>query len=249
MTKCIANMPSYPAISIEGFASDYRAGETIEAHEHNAHQIVHAVTGVMRVTAENDTWVVPPRRALWIPARTVHDIRCVSLVKMRTIYLTGDHPSFSSEVQVTNVSALMREIMVRLAEGAKTSTLPHLAALLVEEIPTLNVEPVCLPGSKDERIAPLISVLQKNPADQTSLHGWAERLGMSRRTLIRRIQDETGMSFRELRRQARILSALERLALDESVTNVAIDVGFDSPSAFIQAFRSITGKTPGRYMK
>ena len=242
-------MPFYPTISIEGFASDYSAGETIEAHEHNVHQILHALTGAMRVTAENDTWVVPPRRALWIPARTTHHIRCVSLVKMRTIYLTGDHPSFPSAVQVTSVSALMREIMVRLAEGAKESTLPHLAALLIEEIATLNVEPVRLPGSKDERIAPLISALQRNPADPTSLHVWGERLGMSRRTLIRRIQDETGMSFRELRRQARILAALERLALGQPVTNVALDVGFDSPSAFIQAFRFITGKTPGRYMK
>ncbi len=77
----------------------------------------------------------------------------------------------------------------------------------------------------------------------------SDRVGLSPRTLIRRIKDETGMSFRELRRQARILAALERLSLGESVTNVALDVGFDSPSAFIQAFRSVTGKTPGRYMK
>ena len=93
------------------------------------------------------------------------------------------------------------------------------------------------------------STLLEDPADRASLRGWADRLGLSPRTLIRRIKDETGMSFRELRRQARILAALERLSLGESVTNVALDVGFDSPSAFIQAFRSVTGKTPGRYMK
>ena len=73
-------------------------------------------------------------------------------------------------------------------------------------------------------------------------------IGLSLRTLIRRIKHETGMSFRELRRQTRILAALERLSLGESVTNFALNVGFDSPSAFIQAFRDVTGKTPGRYM-
>lgn len=67
--------------------------------------------------------------------------------------------------------------------------------------------------------------------------------------MSRRIRDETGMSFRELRRQARILASLERLALGQAVTCVALDVGFDNPSAFIHAFRAVTGKTPGRFME
>ena len=86
-------------------------------------------------------------------------------------------------------------------------------------------------------------------SSRTSLPDWAERLGLSPRTLIRRVKEETGMSFRELRRQTRVLAALERLSLGQSVTNVALDVGFDSPSAFIQAFRGVTGKTPGRYLR
>ncbi len=236
-------------IALEGFASDYRAGEIIEAHAHDAHQIVHALAGVMRVLADDGTWIVPPGRALWVPARTRHEIRCIGLVRMRTVYLDGDHPSFPAAVQVTGVSALMREIIVRLAKGAAPHQLPHLAALLVDEIAALSFEPLHLPHARDERIARLGSALLEDPDDRTSLRGWADRLGLSPRTLIRRIKDETGMSFRELRRQARILAALERLSLGESVTNVALDVGFDSPSAFIQAFRSITGKTPRRYMR
>ena len=237
-----------PPITLEGFASDYRAGEIIEAHAHDAHQIVHALAGVMRVLADDGTWIVPPGRALWVPARTRHEIHCIGLLGMRTVYLDGDHPSFPAAVQVTGVSALMREIMVRVAEGAEPHQLPHLAALLVDEIAALTFEPLRLPRAKDERIARLGSALLEEPADRTSLRGWADRLGLSPRTLIRRVKDETGMSFRELRRQARILAALERLSLGESVTNVALDVGFDSPSAFIQAFRSVTGKTPGRYL-
>ena len=203
----------------------------------------------MRVLTEDDIWIVPPERGLWVPAQTRHEIRCISLVKMRTVYLEGDHRSFPSAVQETGVSALMREIMVRLAEGAEPHQLPHLASLLVDEIAALDVEPLRLPGPKDERIAKLVSALREDPADPTPLHGWADRLGVSRRTLIRRIREDTGLSFRELRRQARIMAALQQLALGESVTNVALDVGFDSPSAFIQAFRSVIGKTPGRYMK
>ncbi len=238
-----------PSIALEGFASDYRAGEVIEAHAHDAHQIVHALAGVMRVLVDDGTWIVPPGRALWVPARTRHEIHCIGLLGMRTVYLDGDHPSFPAAVQVTGVSALMREIMVRVAEGAEPHQLPHLAALLVDEIAALTFEPLHLPRAKDARIARLGSALLEDPADRTTLRGWADHLGLSPRTLIRRIKDETGMSFRELRRQTRILAALERLSLGESVTNVALDVGFDSPSAFIQAFRGVTGKTPGRYLR
>ena len=237
-----------PPINLEGFASDYRAGEIIDAHSHDAHQIVHALAGVMRVLADGGTWIVPPERALWVPARTRHEIHCIGLLGLRTVYLDGDHPSFPAGVQVTVVSALMREIMVRVAEGAEPHQLPHLTALLVDEIAALSFESLHLPCAKDERIARLGSALLEDPADPTSLRGWADRLSLSPRTLIRRIKKETGMSFRELRRQTRILAALERLSLGESVTNVALDVGYDSLSAFIQAFRAVTGKTPGRYI-
>jgi AraC-like DNA-binding protein len=236
-------------IAVDGLASDYRAGEIIEPHAHDAHQIVHALAGVMRVSVDDGTWIVPPGRALWVPARTSHEIRCIGTLSMRTVYLDGDHPSFPAAAQVTAVSALMREIMVRLAEGAEPGQLPHLAALLVDEIAALTHEPLHLPRASDERIARLSAALLEAPADPTSLRGWADCLSLSPRTLMRRIKDETGMSFRELRRQTRILAAVERLSLGEPVTNVALDVGFDSPSAFIQAFRSVTGKTPGRYMR
>ncbi|WP_084644085.1 helix-turn-helix domain-containing protein [Ferrimonas futtsuensis] len=32
------------------------------------------------------------------------------------------------------------------------------------------------------------------------------------------------------------------------MTNVALDAGFESPSAFIQAFRTVTGKTPSHFL-
>jgi len=45
----------------------------------------------------------------------------------------------------------------------------------------------------------------------------------------------------------RLLSALERLAQGRPVTDVALDVGYDSPSAFISTFRQSLGTTPRRY--
>ena len=67
------------------------------------------------------------------------------------------------------------------------------------------------------------------------------------RTLTRLFQRETGMSFVRWRQQLHIGLALQRLASGTSVTNVALDLGYESTSAFIAMFRRMLGTTPARY--
>jgi AraC-like DNA-binding protein len=55
------------------------------------------------------------------------------------------------------------------------------------------------------------------------------------------------MSFGVWRQQLRLLRAPESLAANEPVTEVALALGYESPSAFIAMFRRCLGKTPGRY--
>jgi len=57
------------------------------------------------------------------------------------------------------------------------------------------------------------------------------------------------MSFRQWRQQLRILESLRRLGREEQVTTVALDLGYDSHSAFITMFNKVLGKTPGQYFK
>jgi AraC-like DNA-binding protein len=65
--------------------------------------------------------------------------------------------------------------------------------------------------------------------------------------LERLFQAETGMTFGKWRQQLRLLHALRQLAMDRPVTEVALEVGYDSPSAFIAMFRGALGTTPTRY--
>ena len=71
--------------------------------------------------------------------------------------------------------------------------------------------------------------------------------GCSKRTLERLFLYETGLTFGKWRQQMRLLHALRLLAAGQSVTTVALDVGYDTPSAFIAMFRRNLGATPGRY--
>jgi AraC-like DNA-binding protein len=86
-----------------------------------------------------------------------------------------------------------------------------------------------------------------NPGDVRTLADWARTVGAGSRTLARLFLAETGMSFRHWHQQVRLLEALRRLASQEPVTTVALDLGYDSPSAFIAMFKRALGMTPGQY--
>jgi AraC-like DNA-binding protein len=55
------------------------------------------------------------------------------------------------------------------------------------------------------------------------------------------------MSYQQWQRQVRLLIGLVRLAEGQPVTTVALDVGYESPSAFIAMFRRALGTTPSQY--
>ncbi len=81
------------------------------------------------------------------------------------------------------------------------------------------------------------------------LDAWASWAGIAARTLSRRFVTETGFTFTAWRQRARLLRSLEMLAESTPVTTVALDLGYDSVSAFIALFRRTFGVTPGEYMR
>ncbi|MDA7966417.1 MAG: helix-turn-helix transcriptional regulator [Ruegeria sp.] len=237
-------MPNSRQPGLTGFALTYPSRTLIEPHSHEAHQLIHAISGTMWMSTKDQLWVLPVGRALWIPAQTEHEIRCNGAVKMRTAYLSPAYADLPVHLQVLSVSPLFREVLVRLAEGAEQGLQGPLALVLLHEIRQADTEALLLPLPADKRIAILATSLRSNPESQKTIVDWAKELGFSERNLIRRIRKETGMTFRELRRQTRVIIAIEKLAEGQSVTNAALDVGFETPSAFISAFKSVTGQTP-----
>ena len=236
-------------LTLDVLATDYPAGRRIAPHAHGVHQIVHAGRGVMRVMSEAGAWVVPPGRVIWMPARTTHWIDCFTAVEMRTVYLGGDHPVLPEACAVWSVSPLMREVLLRLVSRERPDQEAALLELLLSEIETVDQMPLSLPIPEDRRLRRITEALQSNPGDSRDLTSWAREAGATPRTLIRLFRRETGMTFREWRRQLRLQAALERLARGEAVTSVALDLGYASPSAFIQAFRDVLGTTPARYFE
>ena len=121
--------------------------------------------------------------------------------------------------------------------------------MLRDEIAQPEQQPLRLPLPRDGRLARVAHALLDDVAADRGLDDWAHFAGMSRRTFMRAFSAEVGMSFGRWRQQARLFAALEMLAQNKSVTEVAIAVGYDSVSAFIEMFRKMLGTTPQIYFR
>ena len=231
----------------EPFAADYPRGELIEPHRHDLAQIVFAKRGVMRVHTATGAWVVPPDRALWMPAGVIHWIHCRTAVAMRTIYLDPTAASLGGEASCSPRARSCARSSCDWSRAARRAG--ALLAMLVGELAAVPVAPLHLPEPRDPRLRRVCAALVADPGAATSLAAHARAAGASPRTVMRLFLSETGLSFRAWQRQLRLLVALERLAEGQPVTSVALDLGYASPSAFIAAFRAALGVTPARYFR
>jgi AraC-like DNA-binding protein len=233
---------------VGAYARDFPKGHHVARHRHAWHQLVYARAGVMTVSTARGAWVVPPQRAVWMPAATDHEIRCASAVSMRTLYFAPRVRALPGECCVVHVSPLLRELILAGVEApGPARRRRQLTALILSELAAATVAPLHLPEPADPRVRRITEALRAEPGDPRTLAAWAKEVGASTRTLSRLFLAETGMTFRQWQRQARLLAALVKLARREPVTSVALDLGYDSPSAFIHAFRRALGKTPRCY--
>jgi AraC-like DNA-binding protein len=233
-------------------ATNYPAGTRIPSHRHNKHQLIHAVRGLMVVTCEQGRWVVPSTRAIFMPAGCRHQVDCVGELHMRSLYIRPDQLAhMPAQPAVVSVGALLRELIVaamQVAPGyAENSRDGHLLQLLLDELHTLPELPLHLPEPSDPRLRRIARRLRQHPEDPSSLQDWSRALAVDARTVQRLCQRELGMSFGQWRQQARLLHALQRLAAGEKVIDVALVLGYASPSAFSRMFKRQFGQTPSQF--
>ncbi len=233
-------------------ASDYTAGHAIDWHDHPRAQLVYAERGVISVSTIEGVWITPPERAVWVPAGIRHRVDMSGPVRMHSLYVRPDAaPGLFSQCRVVMVTPLLREL-IRQAVNVpelydENGPDGRLIRVLVDQLVSLDQAPLHLPMPEDQRLRRVTEAIIATPADNRSLKNWANDAGASARTLERLFQRETNMTFRAWRQQARLLAALKALAGRQPVTQVALDLGYESPSAFIAMFRRAFGVSPGRY--
>jgi len=224
-------------------------GTAFDWHTHEDHQLAWAVNGVLTIRSETTAWVLPPSRALWIPAGVRHETLSEGTATMRASYVRPSTCSIEwTECTPVSVTPLVAELIGFLESlDLETSQRDHAASLLVELLEPVATSTIDVRVPSDERARRVALLLIDNPADSRTLSSWGDEVGASARTLARTFQSETGLPFGRWRALLRIRAAMSALATGESVGNVANLVGYESVSAFVAAFRRETGVTPSAY--
>ncbi|HWE45665.1 MAG TPA: helix-turn-helix transcriptional regulator [Caulobacteraceae bacterium] len=238
---------------VSALADDYPSGYLDPRHSHPRGQLIYATTGVMTVTTDQASFVVPPQRAVWVPHDVEHEAFCRGRVACRTLYIdTSKVDGLPAAARVIEVSDLLRELIVEATrvpiEYDESSRDGRLMRLIVDEIIASQTAPLHVPMPQDPRLARICAAILQDPAQNDVLDDWADRSAMGRRTFTRAFRRETGMSFAEWRQNVRLMEAMSLLATGHSVTRVAFDVGYSSPSAFTAMFRRMFGAPPTHYL-
>ena len=237
-------------------ARNYRKGVRLGTHMHREAQLVYAARGTMQVTTPKGRWLVPPDRAVWVPARLEHSIDVLADIEMRTLYfdlawLAGEARSASLDAEfVVRVSRLLHESILALFDGRddpdRTRLLLRLAML---ELHQAEDSATFIPLPHEPRCRRAADIVLDDPTGSHEIETLAREVGTSARTLSRLFSSETQLSFKSWCQRARIAAAIEKLSMEGnvSVKQLAAELGYASVPAFSHAFRQVTGKTPTEF--
>lgn len=222
-------------------------------HAHRRAQLIHASEGVLTVRTKEGLWVVPPQRAVWVLPGVAHQISSRRRFWLRTLYAEPGAVPLPPRCCVVAVDRLVHELLIA-ASGFGPGFPPdgpeaRLIQVIIDRLPPLAVAPLHLPQPQDARVRRIADLLVRDPADARTLEDFARKAGVTARTAARLFLKETGLTFGQWRQQLRLLVALEKLGEGESVSSVALDVGYQDVSSFIAAFKAALGETPARYFR
>ena len=229
---------------------------TQEHYAPDWHQLIFASSGHLEVITEGTRRIVPSDRAVWIPAGTRHIDVMRAPISMRSVYVAAKAAKkMPADVRTVAVTPLLRELILhvtRLGALERDDRIQaRLAAVLIDLLAAAVPVGFELPAPKDPRARRFADLVTAKPGDARSTSQLARKAGASLRTIERCFLAETGLGVGEWRRRVRLFHALRLLEGGASVGEVADAVGYESVSAFSQAFkrqfeRSPTGRSRAR---
>lgn len=236
-------------VSVATLAYEYPSSSQIPDHAHGSDQMIYAISGLMEVSSDQSTWLIPPNFALWIPARTHHRIQMSGPVSMRTLYLRRSLTArLESRCAVLHVTPLLRELIVETVRvGQLRIRNPYECALrdlLISQLQNASPMPTFVTLPQEQRALAVAQAILRNPGESRTMASLCAEVGVSVRTIERAFLKEVGTNFESWRRQVRLTRAVELLVSGCSIKEVASKVGYCQSSAFVELFRTTFGTTP-----
>lgn len=225
------------------------SGETSDWHTHEFGQLISARAGAITIGTPTRVLLLSPAMVLWIPPDTRHWMRCGANNEMLYVDINrAEAQALGSACRIMAMTPLMGALMVATlpSDLASRPTAHHTALydLLRLEVQAARDVPLSVALPQDRRVRALAEHALDNPGAVSSLTHWLAGAAASRKTIERIFLAETGMTPLKWLRHARLLHAVSRLAEGEKVSTVALDLGYESSSAFSYMFRQTLGLSP-----
>jgi len=226
---------------------------TIERHQHLWGQFIYASEGVLAVDIGRERYIVPPEQGVWVPPQIEHQVSALSRVTLTSFYLALE---FMPRLPPSSCLMAVGDFLKALINEAKNISPDYdwhspdgrLLRLIVDHLALASQVTLNLPYPRDLRLIAITRELQQNPSNGNSLEQWGKIVGASARTLSRLFKTETGMTYSQWRQKLNLQLAITALAGGESITSIALTLGYDSPSAFIHMFKKHFGISPKKYL-
>ncbi|HCT8910759.1 helix-turn-helix domain-containing protein [Enterobacter hormaechei] len=216
-------------------------------HSHHAGQLWRIAAGLLVIETPLGRSVVPAKHIGWIPPGQQHAAFSESAIEGCAVYLDPAHCEGLPEKATLFESDDFTDALFSRLSVAGSKYDPRKLILLLEELALASQVRFYLPVPTDPRLKNVVRKLLQSVDDNQTVESHASRAGMSVRTFNRRFSAETGMNFVNWRQLARVMQAMEWLAAGKPVGWIALSCGYSSVSAFIEVFRTWTGKTPGQW--
>jgi len=240
------------------FAIHLPIGEFVtDTHHHVRHQLLYAEGGGLHFFADEQQFILPAKHGAWIPAGLNHKVLSSSPhLYLRTLYMEQmqETVQFPQRLTIFPISPLAREMIVHTqqwhydeavtdAETAFYNAIGYLIADWCADDITL-----VLPTTEHAHLMQITQYMLANLDQNLSTSQVSYEFGLSTRTLMRLFRNQFDMTFQTYLRTARIIKALELLSMpDVSITDVSLQVGYQSMSSFSNTFKSYVGKSPSMF--
>lgn len=244
------NMPR-PVLPIR---SQFDARIKVAKHSHPWGQLVYLAGGTLEVETHEGVFVVPANQGLWLPPNVEHEVLCYHGAIDRSLHIAPQlcH-SLPRNVFTLNVEGVLKALVLEICLWPKTYELTakkqRLIEVLLDQLGDAKDSKLFIKTINDKRLLPIVQALMNEPSNNLTLEQWASQVGASSRTLNRLFNLHAGCGFSQWKQKIRIIRSLEMLDAGQRSSAIAYQLGYESSSAFINAFSRHMGCSPQRYMR
>jgi len=223
-------------------------------HFHPWHQIIFPISGLLQSNIGKNKFVVPHNGMLFIPANMEHKSIAITQTQFLAVYLNPNGAViYDEDAKSCLMTPFLKALILLLFEQETTNSTPaitsNLLKVLRDQIAIASRYEIPLLIPRDRRLQSVFMQLQKQPDLKLTLSDWALKVGASPRTLTRLCSNEFQLSFSLWRKNIRLVLSLQLLEKDKKIQEIAMDLGYQSDSAYIYAFKGLFMQTPSQYRK